>query len=211
MIEYDLGNKPELFAYTKRAAYEASKTGQDIPHPNTLAKTGEEAMNAKTAAHWGSVYKNEVLSNTEKGRIKSNRPLWSLPREAYTSKRGGFETEATSQYGKQGSNPRDKLPASATKMSNTVHENNMGTTKTGAHIPGYNGYIPRSDFNDRANTQAKLQGDSGYACRNTIVKQNIVENYQVKLPGYSGHKPMSTINDRGSCRPNCLNVNGESF
>jgi hypothetical protein len=43
------------------------------------------------------------------------------------------------------------------------------------------------------------------------VKQNIVENYQVKLPGYQGHKPMSTVNDRGVPRPHCLNTNGESF
>jgi len=102
MIEYDLGHKPELFAYTKRATYEAAKTGTEIPHPTTLAQTGATAMNAKSAAHWGSIYKHEVLTNTEMGRIKSTRPLWSLPREAYTSKRSSFETEAGSQYGKQG-------------------------------------------------------------------------------------------------------------
>ena len=75
------------------------------------------------------------------------------------------------------------------------------------HIPGYNGFIPKSDFNEKALEQSKLEGKD----RNTIVKQNIVENYTVKLPGYSGHKPMSTVNDRGVPRPNCLNTNGESF
>ena len=75
------------------------------------------------------------------------------------------------------------------------------------HIPGYNGFIPKSDFNEKALEQSKLEGKD----RNTIVKQNIVENYSVKLPGYSGHKPMSTVNDRGVPRPNCLNTNGESF
>jgi len=69
LVEYDLGNKPELFAYTKRAAYEASKTGSEIPHPNTLAKTGITAMNAKSAAHWGSIYKNEVLPTLRKDAL----------------------------------------------------------------------------------------------------------------------------------------------
>lgn len=92
-------------------------------------------------------------------------------------------------------------------MTNEVHELTVGTTKVTSHIPGYNGYIPKSDFNDKALQQSKLQG----ASRNTIVKQNIVENYSVKLPGYSGHMPMSTINDRGTIRPNCLSTQGESF
>jgi len=43
------------------------------------------------------------------------------------------------------------------------------------------------------------------------LKQNIVENYCVKLPGYSGHMPMSSVNDRGIPRPNCLDTQGESF
>ena len=47
--------------------------------------------------------------------------------------------------------------------------------------------------------------------RNTIIKQNIVENQNVRLPGYAGHKPMSVVNDRGSLRPSCLGTNGEAF
>ena len=83
----------------------------------------------------------------------------------------------------------------------------MGTTQVTSHIPGYNGFIPKSDFNQTALDQSKMLNKN----RNTIVKQNIVENYQVKLPGYSGHKPMSSVNDRGICRPNCLNTEGEKF
>ena len=206
-----MGHRPELFAYTKRAAYEAGKTGTDIPHPNTLAQTGAKAMNAKSAAHWGSVYKHEVLTNTEKDRIASSRPLWSLPREAYSSKIGSHTSEAHAEYGKDGSNPREKLGPDATKMTNAVHENNMGTTKATTHIPGYNGYVPRSNFNEQALGWSRLEGDTGYGARNTIVKQNIVENYLVKVPGYGGHKPMSTTNDRGVARPSCLDTNGESF
>lgn len=82
----------------------------------------------------------------------------------------------------------------------------VGTTKVTTHIPGYNGFIPATDINEKANDQSKLNQH-----RTTIIKQNIVENYNVKIPGYSGHKPMSVINDRGTNRPSCLNRDGESF
>lgn len=48
----------------------------------------------------------------------------------------------------------------------------MGTTKVTNQIPGYCGYIPRTDLNPLA-----MQHASGASTRNTIVKNNIVENY----------------------------------
>lgn len=80
----------------------------------------------------------------------------------------------------------------------------MGTAKVTSHIPGYNGYIPRTDLNPKA-----LAHGSGEEARETIIKQNIVENYQVRVPGYSGHLPMSVVNDRGAIRPYCLTTEGE--
>ena len=88
----------------------------------------------------------------------------------------------------------------------TLMQYRIGTTKTTNHIPGYNGYLPKTDLNPTA----ILQG-TGEVARNTIIKQNIVENYQVRIPGYSGHNPMSVLNDRGSLRPNCLSTTGETF
>lgn len=83
---------------------------------------------------------------------------------------------------------------------------NIGTVKTTANIPGYTGFIPKTDFNEKAVGQSMVE-----ATRNTIVKQNIVENYQVKLPGYQGHKPMCAVNDRGQPRPSCLSTEGEKY
>lgn len=133
--------------------------------------------------------------------------MWSLPREAYTSNRAYFKTEYNNSFGQMGSDPREKLPYDATRQTHETNDLTMGTTQVTTHIPGYNGFIPKSDFNEHALQQSKLEGKN----RNTIVKQNIVENYQVKLPGYQGHKPMSTVNDRGVPRLNCLNTDGESF
>jgi len=91
-------------------------------------------------------------------------------------------------------------------MQNEAHDLTMGTTKLTSHIPGYNGFIPKTDLNPTAVAQGLCRQD-----RQTIIKQNIVENYSVKVPGYSGHKPMSCVNDRGTLRPSCLSTGGESF
>lgn len=61
-------------------------------------------------------------------------------------------------------------------------------------------------MNENAVGQSK-----GESVRNTIIKQNIVENYNVKMPGFAGHKPMSVMNDRGAARGQCLSTEGEKF
>lgn len=99
--------------------------------------------------------------------------MWSLPREAYTSDRSFFKSEYLISYGLNGTNPRETLPSDSTKQSHAVHDLTMGTTQVTTHIPGYNGFIPKSDFNKHALEQSKLEGKN----RNTIIKQNIVENY----------------------------------
>lgn len=136
----------------------------------------------------------------------SERPVWSYPRQAYTSKRGYFKTESQMSLGVHGHNPRDKLPNNAEMQGNEHHELTMGTTKTTTHIPGYNGFIPKTDFNASAVNQS-----STLNARETIVKQNMIENYSVKVPGYAGHKPANGQNEKGVIRPTCLNTDGERF
>jgi hypothetical protein len=66
--------------------------------------------------------------------------------------------------------------------------------------------LPKTDVNDLAIDQSQ-----GVNARETIIKQNIVENHCVRVPGYGGYKPMSVINDRGNLRPYCLTTSGETF
>lgn len=51
-----MNHKPELFAYTKRATYEAAKTGQPVTKAN-FAEVAKQSLGGQ-AKHWGSVYKN---------------------------------------------------------------------------------------------------------------------------------------------------------
>ena len=165
-------NKPELFAYTRRAKYDPSKTNE------MLQNAGQQSLGTSTS-HWKS---NSQMTNENQMASPvtvSERPLWSYNRQAYSSKRGYFHTENQMSLGTYGHNPRAKLPGESEMQQNEHHELTVGTTKTTTHIPGYNGFIPKTDFNPSA-----VQQSSTLGARNTIVKQNIIENYQVKVPGY---------------------------
>ena len=73
-------------------------------------------------SHWKSTYNGVVEEALSKDRQKSERPLWSLPRQAYSSKRSYFHTEYNISLGTYGHNPRVKLNDTHTKQANEVHE-----------------------------------------------------------------------------------------
>jgi hypothetical protein len=95
-------------------------------------------------SHWKSNYAATNDEQLSKPVSKSERPLWSLNRQAYSSKRSFMQTEYQNTHGTYGHNPRNKLPHNAAAQFNEVNELSAGTSKASAHIPGYNGYIPKS-------------------------------------------------------------------
>lgn len=62
-----------------------------------------------TTQHWKSTYNQEVEHSLTQPVQKSVRPEWSLPRQAYQSKRSFFYTESMKSYGSYGDNPLKKL------------------------------------------------------------------------------------------------------
>jgi len=62
-----------------------------------------------TTQHWKSTYKAEVEDSLAQPAQRSVRPEWSLPRQAYQSKRSFFYTEAMKSFGTYGDNPLRKL------------------------------------------------------------------------------------------------------
>lgn len=109
--------------------------------------------------------------------------------------------------GNYGHNPRNILNAESTKMENDINDLTMGTTKVTSHIPGYGGFLVKTDLNDKAIDHSK-SNLSRPIMKNKI---NLNENFNVKVPGYAGHKPMSCLNDRGSVRPQLFSTHGETF
>jgi hypothetical protein len=52
-------------------------------------------------------------------------------------------------FGNYGDNPLKTLQSEDAGKT-ALHELNIGTTKTTSHIPGYNGFLPKTDMNERA-------------------------------------------------------------
>lgn len=79
-------NKPELFAYTRRAKYDPNHTNE------MLKNAGQQSLGTSTT-HWKT---NSQMTNENQMASPvtvSERPLWSYNRQAYSSKRGYFHTE----------------------------------------------------------------------------------------------------------------------
>lgn len=162
--------------------------------------------NINATRDWTSSYRGVTAETAQRPRNPSHRPLWSVNRIGYTSSRGIYKTEFRDTIGTYGHNPRNILPLDSNKQENLKNELTVGTQKVTHHIPGYCGFIPQTEFNQTAVKQSE-----GEQTRQTIIKQNIVENQHVRVPGYQGHKTMSVVNDRGNIRPKCLSTEGESF
>ncbi len=62
-------------------------------------------MSNGTTAHWKSSYKGAIEDQEGKPVLRSIRPEWSLPRQAYQSKRSFFYTETMRAFGNYGDNP----------------------------------------------------------------------------------------------------------
>ena len=86
------------------------------------------AKHINPTQHWTSTYRNNVNTTTERDRIVSKRPTWSINRQAYSSSRGLYLTEFGDSYGKVGDNPRHMLPAGAVKQSHKNNELSIGTS-----------------------------------------------------------------------------------
>jgi len=119
----------------------------------TLSNAGAQTLGG-TTKHWNSIYFQNNDETLSMDYHKSERPIWSLPRQAYSSKRSLFKTEYSRSLGTYGYNPRDKLNHEHTKLTNEKDELNIGTAKVTCNIPGYTGFIPKTDFNAKAVEQS---------------------------------------------------------
>ena len=93
----------------------------------------------------------------------------------------------------------------ATKQIDSTGAILEGSNKLTICPPGYTGFVPEADINDKAMQQStKVQ-------RNSSKKELLAESFNVKLPGYTGYRPTDFTNDRGQVRPNLFSTVGEEF
>jgi hypothetical protein len=115
IANYDLTHNPELGKFTKHGKLERSQTSAAL---RTTGQLASQDTLYKSTKHWKTNYgnnNNEMVTNPIN---KSERPLWSYPRQAYTSGRGTFQSQYMSQLGTYGHNPRKILNQDSDKMTN---------------------------------------------------------------------------------------------
>jgi len=87
---------------------------QENMNPNQ----NERAM----TSHWKSTYQGNVEETLSRAPMRSMRPEWSLPRQAYSSQRTFFVTENMRSFGTYGMKPQDRIDPNAEKIENQHHE-----------------------------------------------------------------------------------------
>lgn len=226
-LHYEYLHNPELYKYTKvgrqsnsfgDSAYQPRATSdlRRVASTNIAGKVAslqqEDSSKSndqlyKTTKHWTTNYQMENNKTQSRPNSQAQRAFWSYPKREHVARRTFFKTEYHNALGNYGHNPRTILNHESTKLENQVDELTMGSTKVTSHIPGYSGFIVKTDLNDKALEHTKSQA-SRHLMKNKV---NLNENFNVRIPGYAGHKPISCLNDRGSVRPNLFSTKGETF
>jgi hypothetical protein len=217
-LQYEYLHDPELYKHTKvgrmqqstgiRASTELRNAATtNLGAAQTNGATSPQKM-YKTTSHWKSNYADENQKAQERPSSQAQRPFWSYPKRQHVARRQGtFKTEYHNTLGTYGHNPRAILNSESTKMESEVNDLTMGSTKVTNHIPGYSGFLVKTDLNDKALAHGKNQ----YGRDLMKSKVNMNENFNVRIAGYSGYKPMSCLNDRGTVRPQLFSTQGEKF
>ena len=78
--------------------------------------------NRPSTEHWKSSYQGVNQETTSRVPMRSMRPEWSLPRQAYSSQRTFFVTENMRSYGTYGMKPQDKINPDSDRLENQHHE-----------------------------------------------------------------------------------------
>ncbi|WZN61722.1 flagellar associated protein [Chloropicon roscoffensis] len=101
-------------------------------------------------------------------------------------------------YGKYGSNPLDQVAKSQKDMSkaSSFREFQLGTTKGTSKIPGYSGFIPSTDNNTKAMSQA-MGSETRPNAKNEMLLFSLDQYSRDSIPHYRGFRPQ----DGGNIKP----------
>eukprot|EP00929_Paragymnodinium_shiwhaense_P092416 TRINITY_DN5231_c0_g1_i1.p1 TRINITY_DN5231_c0_g1~~TRINITY_DN5231_c0_g1_i1.p1 ORF type:complete len:311 (+),score=62.11 TRINITY_DN5231_c0_g1_i1:124-1056(+) len=190
--------------------------------PPTLRGAGD-LLNSGTV-HWQSEYKAslhkeplKLLRDANNGfggadHLPQGKPRQTAPRGCGTMSFGLGRTADASTYtgdfGKAGTDPRDRLPPGSTQLPFSRTVLSAGTTKGTRHVPGYQGFIPANLINK----EVARSCEKDVASEERVVdKTNMEQIYHVNLVGYCGHVPASARNDRGGRKTSDLTVFDRDF
>lgn len=205
--------EPYLFQDQFNDSHYVTSTGratlpEDYEDPAKSYKPPEVTCAAVAGGtqHWKSEYRAALTEGkseeTEFGRPWFPSDKYGEPESVLT--RGEVKSTYHEEFGKHGSDPRDKILDNQAR--HTVKKPmDAGTTKGTNHIPGYQGFVPSNCFN--AEVARVEKGDFN----RSVDKTNIDEIFHTNLVGYTGHAPASALNDRGGRQPTGRTTGGHDF
>eukprot|EP00931_Biecheleriopsis_adriatica_P111086 TRINITY_DN85428_c0_g1_i1.p1 TRINITY_DN85428_c0_g1~~TRINITY_DN85428_c0_g1_i1.p1 ORF type:complete len:290 (-),score=50.44 TRINITY_DN85428_c0_g1_i1:158-976(-) len=188
---------------------------EDYKNPRRPIRTDRranaESKDSTGAAHWVSEYRQsstEGASRMATPRMTAQEILASrqIPAPPSCISRAPETSCYGADFGRHGSDPRDKVSIMDTKLP--VFKSNLtaGTPRGTAHIPGYQGFIP-----SHPGCNEPLQKAASGESMRSIDKTNIEQIFHKDLVGYAGHNPQAVINDFGGRKPTKLTIFGRDF
>lgn len=196
---------PDDYLYRDERSRRAAEFRQETCHSARCFREGVSS----SAAHWQSEYK---ALGQEAGLAAADlrQMARGVPRRWPENKVGivGCAEDGTAyrdEFGRYGSDPREKVRPEDARMPVLKHELILGTTKVSQHIPNYQGFIPT-----RASNPWVARAVAGEV-RNNLDKVDMADIFHRDLVGYAGHVPHSFRNDLGGRKPTNLTVHGSDF
>jgi len=190
-----LKSKPEFYKNTERWG----------------PKNVDTSWSSGGASHWQSTYRSSAVEAglaplDQRLAAKGTARHWPTRSVSVVSLRED-NTTYRDNYGRAGSNPRDRLARSGSDSSMPIFRTPLtaGTHKGTAHIPNYQGFIPANPAGPASKRVAK-----GETLR-SVDKTNLVDVFHRDLVGYAGHIATSFRNDFGGRQTSTLTVMGSDY
>jgi hypothetical protein len=154
-------------------------------------------------AHWQSEYG----AGAQKGPTPfAHSPRVRPPDASMNGK--GFSNHLSSythEFGRYGSNPRDRIKLGASALPILKTDLLIGTTTGTDFMPGYQGFIPTHPSTEASRRVATGPGDR------PDTKNDYSDTYHANKIGYTGHRPKSFRNDHGGRQPTTLTISGRDY
>lgn len=188
---------------------------EDYKNPRRPIRTDRranaESIDYTGASHWSSEYRQsstEGASRMATPRMTAVEILASrqIPPPPNCISRAPELSCYLADFGRHGSDPRDKVSTMDTKLPVFKSDLTAGTPIGTSHIAGYQGFIP-----SHPGCNEMLQKAASGECMRSTDKTNISQIFHKDLVGYAGHIPQAVLNDFGGRKPSKLTIFGKDF
>jgi len=158
-------------------------------------------------AHWRSEYRSSMDHRALHGSRyhRQHGPSYQAMNPPTCVSAGALSTSYHEEFGKRGSDPREKIHPHSDRLPVFKTELTKGTTKATNHIPGYQGFLATNTVNPHV-SRAEMGGTT-----RSVDKTNLTEIFHTNLVNYHGHVPAHHSNDNGGVQTSLETTMGRDY